>query len=108
MLVNTVPLPEVLNHSGKKPWEVPYLDTMEMWKFGDHKHYTSLDLLAAIFDIPTSKTEMDGSMVNQVYYEEKNLSKIATYCVGDVVALAQLYLKLKGMSLVDQRYIVEG
>ena len=108
MLVNSVPIPDVLNHPGKKPWEVPYLDTMEMWKFGDHKHYTSLDLLAAIFDIPTSKTEMDGSMVNQVYYQEKNLNKISGYCVADVVALAQLYLKLKGMQLVDQRFIIDG
>lgn len=108
MLVNSINIPDVLNHSGKKPWEVPHLDTMEMWKFGDHKHYTSLDLLAAIFNIPTSKIEMDGSMVNQVYYQEKNLNKIATYCRGDVVALAQLYLKLKGLNLVDQQNIVEG
>lgn len=108
MLVNSVVIPEALNNSGKKPWEVPYLDTMEMWKFGDHKHYTSLDLLATIFDIPTSKTEMDGSMVNHVYYQEKNLDKIATYCVGDVVALAQLFLKLKGLPLVDPKNIMEG
>ena len=108
MLVNAVSIPDVLNHSGKKPWEVPYLDTMEMWKFGDHKHYTSLDLLAAIFDIPTSKTELDGSMVNHVYYHEKDLEKIAHYCVGDVVALAQLYLKLKGMSLVEKHNIMYG
>ena len=108
MLVNSILIPDVLNHPGKKPWEVPYLDTMEMWKFGDHKHYTSLDLLAAIFDIPTSKTDMDGSMVNQVYYKEQNLNKISAYCIADVVALAQLYLKLKGMQLVDQRFVIEG
>lgn len=108
MLVNSITIPDILNHSGKKPWEVPHLDTMEMWKFGDHKHYTSLDLLATIFNIPTSKTEMDGSQVNQVYYQEKNLNKIATYCRGDVVALAQFYLKLKGLNLVDQQYIIEG
>jgi hypothetical protein len=81
---------------------------MEMWKFGDHKHYTSLDLLAAIFDIPTSKTDMDGSMVNQVYYKEQNLNKISAYCIADVVALAQVYLKLRGMQLVDQRFVIEG
>ena len=108
MLVNGVQVPAVLNHSGKKPWEVPHLDTLEMWKFGDHKHYTSLDLLAAIFNIPTSKIDMDGSMVNHVYYQEKNLNKIATYCTGDVVALAQLYLKLKGGELVEDRFIISG
>ncbi len=108
MLVNSIQIPAVLNHSGKKPWDVPHLDTMEMWKFGDYKHYTSLDLLAAIFNIPTSKSDMDGSKVNQVYYQEKNLNKIATYCSGDVVALAQLYLKLKGMELIEERFIVAG
>ena len=108
MLVNSITIPEVLNLSGKKPWDVPHLDTMEMWKFGDHKHYTSLDLLAAIFNIPTSKTEMDGSMVNKVYYEEKNLDKISSYCIGDVVALAQLYLRLKGLNMVEQQHIIEG
>lgn len=108
MLVNSIPLPAVLNHAGKKPWEVLHLDTLEMWKFGDHKHYTSLDLLAAIFGIPTSKTTMDGSMVNEVYYQEKNLSKISTYCTGDVIALAQLYLKLKGRELMEERFIVGG
>lgn len=108
MLVNSVSIPTVLNHTGKKPWEVPHLDTMEMWKFGDHKHYTSLDLLAAIFNISTSKSDMDGSQVNQVYYQEKNLEKIANYCVGDVLALSQLYLKLKGMDLIEDRFIVSG
>jgi 3'-5' exonuclease len=108
MLVNGIQIPEALNFSGKKPWEVPHLDTMEMWKFGDHKHYTSLDLLAAIFNIPTSKTDMDGSLVNHVYYQEKNLAKISSYCASDVVALAQVYLKLRGLALVDEKFIVAG
>lgn len=108
MLVNGVSLPDILNLSGRKPWETPHLDTMEMWKFGDYKHYTSLDLLATIFNIPTSKTDMDGSKVNHVYYQEKDLAKIATYCTGDVVALAQVYLKLKGQSLLESNSIVTG
>lgn len=94
-LVNGVPLPSIFNLSGRKPWEVPHLDTLEMWKFGDHKHYTSLDLLATIFDIPSSKGEMDGSKVSGVYHQEGNLEKIKEYCMGDVVVLARLYLKLK-------------
>ncbi len=99
MLVNSLPLPLALNIMGKKPWEVGHLDTMEMWKFGDYKHYTSLDLLLTIFNIPSSKGEMDGSKVSKVYYKEGDLKKIAEYCVRDVVAIAQLYLKMKGISI---------
>ncbi|HEX5172485.1 MAG TPA: 3'-5' exonuclease [Cyclobacteriaceae bacterium] len=99
MLVNDIPLPALLNLSGKKPWDVQHLDTLEMWKFGDVKHYTSLDLLASIFNLPSSKGAMDGSQVNRVYYEEKDLEKITDYCVSDVVVLARLFLKLKCVSL---------
>ncbi len=102
MLVNAIPLPALLNLSGKKPWEVQHLDTLEMWKFGDVKHYTSLDLLASIFNLPSSKGAMDGSQVNKVYYEEKDLEKITNYCVSDVVVLAQLFLKLKCINLERQ------
>ena len=99
MLVNNVSLPVALNIAGRKPWDIPHLDTMEMWKFGDFKNYTSLDLLAAIFDIPTSKTDMDGSDVNNVYHQNKDLDKIKDYCVRDVVVLAQVFLRLKAISL---------
>lgn len=99
MLINGLSLPDALNLSGKKPWEVNHLDTMDMWKFGDWKHYTSLDLLAAIFGIESSKTDMDGSMVNAVYYEEDGLDKIADYCIQDVVVTAQLFAKLKSIEL---------
>ncbi|HEY5692277.1 MAG TPA: 3'-5' exonuclease [Cyclobacteriaceae bacterium] len=105
MLINGIVLPSVLDISGKKPWEIAHLDTMELWKFGDYKHYTSLDLLAAIFNIPTSKGVMDGSQVSQVYYKEKDLKKISTYCVGDVIAVAQLYLRLKGQPLISPQNI---
>jgi 3'-5' exonuclease len=108
MLVNDLPLPSVLNTAGKKPWEVNHLDTMEMWKFGDFKHYTSLDLLLAIFNIPSSKGVMDGSMVSKVYYEEGDLSKIAEYCVGDVVAIAQLFLKMKGSPILKSENIISA
>lgn len=108
MLVNDLPLPTVLNVMGKKPWEVGHLDTMEMWKFGDYKHYTSLDLLLAIFNIPSSKGVMDGSMVSKVYYQEGDLNKIAEYCVGDVVAIAQLYLKMKGLLIIKSENIISA
>ncbi len=108
MLVNGITLPSLLNLSGTKKWEIPHLDTMEMWKFGDYKHYTSLDLLLALFDIPTSKGRMDGSMVNEVYYKEKNLAKITEYCIADVVAIAQLYLKMKGLPLIEEKNIVSA
>lgn len=108
MLVNGISLPALLNLSGKKAWEVPHLDTMEMWKFGDYKHYTSLDLLLALFNIPSSKGLMDGSKVNQVYYREKDLKKIAEYCVSDVVAVAQLFLRMKGFPIIDEKNIVRS
>jgi hypothetical protein len=95
LLINGINLPPALNIMGKKAWEVQHLDTLDLWKFGDYKHYTSLDLLASIFNIPSSKEDIDGSMVNAVYYQEKNLNKIKDYCVRDVVVLAQLFLKLK-------------
>jgi 3'-5' exonuclease len=101
MLINGIALPSVLNLSGKKPWEVNHLDTMDMWKFGDWKNYTSLDLLAAIFGIESSKTDMDGSMVNSVYYKDNGLDKIATYCLQDVVVTAKLYGKLKSIDISD-------
>lgn len=106
MLVLGISLPASLNLSGKKSWDIPHLDTLEMWKFGDYKHYTSLDLLTTIFNIPTSKGELDGSKVNEVYYREKDLEKIAEYCVGDVVAVAQLFLKLKAAPLVVEKNIL--
>lgn len=108
MLVKGIALPSVLNFSGKKSWDIPHLDTMELWKFGDYKHYTSLDLLAAIFDIPTSKGELDGSKVNAAYYHDKDLKKIAEYCVGDVVAVAQLFLKMKGQGLIPVENIIHS
>lgn len=99
MLVNCIPLPAILNLSGKKSWEVQHLDTMELWKFGDYKHYTSLDLLAAIFNIPSSKSDFDGSQVNALYHKENGLERIREYCLRDVVVLAQLFLKMKCISL---------
>ena len=106
MLVNGISLPAALSVSGKKPWDVPHLDTMEMWKFGDFKHYTSLDLLAALFDIPTSKIDIDGSQVNTIYHQSKDLARISDYCVRDVVVLAQLFLKLKVIKLEQELTVI--
>lgn len=97
MLVNKIPLPEVLQISGKKPWEIKHLDTLELWKFGDYKHYTRLDLLATIFDIPSSKEGIDGSMVNTVYYKEDDLDNIRKYCLRDVEVTARIYLAYQGL-----------
>ncbi len=106
MLVNGINLPYVLDNSGKKPWEVNFLDTMEMWKFGDRKNFTSLDLLTTIFDIPSSKSDIDGSMVNQVYYEEDNgLERIEKYCQRDVIATAQLFLKMNALPVTEEKNI---
>jgi DNA polymerase elongation subunit (family B) len=106
MLINNIKLPAVLDTSGKKPWEVNHLDTMEMWKFGDRKNFTSLELLATLFDIPTSKDAIDGSQVSNVYYEEQDLPKIAKYCSKDVVVTAQLLLKLNQQPTIKEENIL--
>jgi 3'-5' exonuclease len=93
MLINQIPLPSILNIPGRKPWEVTFIDTMELWKFGDYKNYTSLALLAAAFSIPTPKDDIMGSDVARVYWKEKNPERIAVYCNKDVVTTARLYLK---------------
>ena len=94
MLKHQIALPNLLQLMGKKPWEIPHIDTLELWKFGDYKHYTSLRLLAYFFGIPSPKDDIDGSEVAHVYYEENDLSRIVRYCEKDVITLTQVYLKL--------------
>ncbi len=100
-LINGLKLPALLNIAGKKPWEIKHLDTMELWKFGDYKHYTSIALLTEVFNIPTPKDDIDGSDVGRVYWEEKNLNRIVEYCQKDVLAVAQLYLRYRGEELIN-------
>lgn len=95
MIINQVVLPEKLNLFGKKPWEIPHLDTMELWRFGDYKHFTSLKLLTKILGIPSSKGDIDGSQVGHVFYVEKDIDRIITYCEKDVIAVAQVFLRLR-------------
>lgn len=107
MLVNGMDIPTSLNVAGKKPWEVPFVDTMELWKFGDYKSFTSLELLAALFNIPTSKDDIDGSQVNHVYYVDKDLPRIAKYCKNDVIVTARLYLKMLNQPYLTDNMIAE-
>lgn len=106
MLINGVKIPIKLNLFGKKPWEVPHLDTMELWKFGDFKHFTSLQLLTKILDISSPKDDIDGAGVFKVYYEEHNIPKIVTYCEKDVVAVAQVLLRFRGERLLENVEII--
>jgi uncharacterized protein YprB with RNaseH-like and TPR domain len=106
MLVNKMSLPKLLQMQGFKPWEVKHLDTMEMWRFGDIKNFTSLNLLAHIFNIPSPKDDIDGSQIAQVFYEEKNIERIKTYCIKDVVTLARIYQALKGFEVLQDADIV--
>jgi uncharacterized protein YprB with RNaseH-like and TPR domain len=95
MIINAIPIPPKLNLFGKKPWEVPHLDTLELWKFGDYKHFTSLKLLTKVLGIPSSKGDIDGSQVGQVYHVEKDIDRIVTYCEKDTIAVAQVFLRLR-------------
>jgi len=105
MLINGIKLPKLLDIAGKKPWEVMFLDTMELWKFGDYKNYTSLNLLTQIFNIPTPKDDIDGSMVADVYWKDKDLQRIVKYCEKDVIAIAQLFLKYQCEELIPHENI---
>ena len=100
MVINNIPIPPLLNIAGKKPWEISHLDTMELWKFGDFKSYTSLNLLAHTLNIPTPKDDIDGSRVWEVYWKDRDLERIVTYCQKDVITVTQLLLRLMGEQLV--------
>jgi len=102
-----IPLPTLFNITGKKPWEVKYIaDTLELWKFGDHKNYTSLDLLSHTLGIPSPKDQMDGSMVGHFYWEQKALEDIKRYCEKDVVTVAQVYLRLLNLPLLTEEQVL--
>ena len=102
MIKHGITLPRILNIAGLKPWEIQHFDTLEMWKFGDYKHYTSLDLLAHMFGIENNSHDMDGSLVREVYYEEKNIDKIAKYCNNDVYTLMQIFLRMKQVKVPEK------
>lgn len=106
MVINRLAIPNKLNLFGKKPWEIPHLDTLELWKFGDYKHFTSLKLLTKILGIPSPKGDIDGSQVGRVYYVEKDLDRIVTYCEKDVIAVAQIFLRLRREELLIEDEIV--
>jgi 3'-5' exonuclease len=105
MLINRIQLPHILDISGRKPWEVSFLDTMELWKFGDFKNYTSLELLAAVFGINTPKDDIDGSEVGKVYWIEDDLPRIVRYCQKDVITIVQLFRCYRGESLIADHNI---
>ena len=105
MIINNIPIPSLLNISGKKPWEVSHIDTMDLWKFGDFKSYTSLNLLALSLGIPTPKDDIDGSMVWEVFWKEKNIQRIVIYCQKDVITVAQVFLRMLGEELIKENNI---
>ena len=106
MLIHGIKTPDKLNLMGKKPWEVPHLDTLELWKFGDYKHFTSLKLLTKVLGVPSPKDDIDGSEVANVFYKDKDIDRIATYCEKDVIAVAQIILKLRLQKLLTSDEIL--
>src|SRR5258708_1144720 len=105
IIVQGMPIPAVLNLTGKKPWEVQHIDTMELWKFGEYKSFISLNLLAHTLGIPTPKDDIDGSQVGDVYWSQRDLPRIATYCQKDVITVAQVYLRMHGEPLIQPENI---
>jgi len=106
MLISGIRLPQMLDIAGKKPWEIAHLDTMELWKFGDFKNYTSIKVLAKVFGIPTPKDDIDGSQVRGVYYEQNDIDRIEVYCKKDVVTVARLLQCYRGEKPVTEDQIV--
>ena len=104
-LINGLPLPQIFQISGKKPWEISFIDTLELWKFGDYKNYTALKLLTAVFGIPTPKDDIDGSQVANVFYKENDIERISLYCQKDVLATAHVFLRLNGLELIKNNNI---
>lgn len=101
-LINGMQPPKPFQLYGKKPWEIPHLDTLELWKFGDYKSYVSLELLAHLFGIPTPKDDIDGSMVASVYYREKDLFRIVQYCEKDVLTLANVFRRMRQEEILER------
>ena len=106
MIIKGIAIPQKLQLFGKKPWEIPHLDTLELWKFGDYKHYTSLKLLTHILGIPSPKDDIDGSQVRDVFYEENDIHRIATYCEKDTIAVAQILLRFRNEPLLEEDEIL--
>lgn len=106
MIINQISIPDKLNLFGKKPWEIPHLDTLELWKFGDYKHFTSLKLLTKILGIPSSKGDIDGSQVGYVFHVEKDIDRIVTYCEKDTIAVAQVFLRMRREDLLIDDEII--
>ena len=106
MIINQIQIPDKLNLFGKKPWEIPHLDTLELWKFGDYKHYTSLKLMCKVLGIPSPKGDIDGSQVGHVYYVDKDIDRIVTYCEKDTIAVAQIFLRLRREDLLIEDEII--
>lgn len=106
ILVNNISIPECFNFQAMKPWDVPVLDTLHLWRFGDYKNYTSLKLLAATLGVPSPKDDIDGSKVGEVYWTEKDLKRIASYCQKDVATVANVILRFKNLPLLDEEQIV--
>lgn len=105
MIINNLIIPGILDNAGKKPWEVKLLDTLDLWKFGDYKSYTSLNLLTAVLGIPSPKDDIDGSMVARVYYDDQDIRRIVRYCEKDVLAAAQVLLKFMNLPGIEPERI---
>ncbi len=106
MIINNISIPNKLNLFGKKPWEIPHLDTLELWKFGDYKHFTSLKLMCKVLEIPSPKEDIDGSQVAEVFYKQKDIDRIVTYCEKDTIAVAQIFLRLRRDEILIEDEII--
>jgi DNA polymerase elongation subunit (family B) len=106
MLANQLSIPQQMDFQNQKPWDTPILDTLQLWRFGDYKNYTSLKLLAAVLGVPSPKDDIDGSQVGNVYWKENDLERIARYCEKDVLTLGNIMLRFHGLPLLKENQIM--
>ena len=102
MIINSLIIPDILDNAGRKPWEVKLLDTLDLWKFGDYKSYTSLELLTTTLKIPSPKDDIDGSMVAGIYHNEHDIRRIAKYCEKDVLAVARVLFRFMNLPEIEE------
>lgn len=109
-IINKISLPKVFCIGGMKPWEISkhFIDTMQLWRFGDYKRYTSLELLCNVLDIPSPKNDIDGSDINDVYWKEKDLKRIVKYCQFDILATANVLLRYLGHEILNEDDLIES
>lgn len=103
LLIHGRSLPKGLQIQNLKPWEMPFIDTSEVWSFGAWQEgFVSLELLVTAIGLETPKGDIKGEDVSRVFWQDGDTHRIAEYCQRDVFAGIQALLKLSGLPVVEE------